>query len=89
MTTTTHGACGKTWDQRGNKSGHCSGCHDTYYGITAFDAHQRLENDRIICSRPDTTSKGRPIPWWQDNDGQWHMGERMTDEQKRERGWIA
>ncbi len=38
---TTHGACGKSWKQRGNRTGHCSGCHHTFEGITLFDLHRR------------------------------------------------
>lgn len=34
----THGACRKTWS--GNRAAHCGGCHETFTGITAFDAHQ-------------------------------------------------
>ena len=89
MSRVMHGACGKSWKQKGNKSGHCGNCHDTYYGITAFDAHQRLVDGRIVCRRDETTSTGRVLPWWQDDDAQWHIGERMTEEQKRKAGWAV
>ena len=74
-TRVTHGACGKSWNQAGNKSGHCSNCHETYYGTTAFDAHQKLVADQIVCER-----RGE---WWQDDDGQWHKGRRLTAEEKK------
>lgn len=37
---TSHGQCGKTWKQRGNRTGHCSGCHETFEGLGLFDAHR-------------------------------------------------
>lgn len=73
---TIHGQCGKTWLQKGNKSGHCSGCHVTFYGSTTFDRHRR----NGTCLDPNTLDG----PWWTDDDGQWHYGERLTDEQKKE-----
>ena len=79
----THPACGRTWRQKGNASGHCATCHETFYGITAFDAHlSRGDDGRPICRHPDTITK--PGPWWRDDDGQWHLGKRMTPEQIRE-----
>ena len=35
---TTHG-CGKSWRQRGNRTGHCARCHNTFEGVALFDAH--------------------------------------------------
>lgn len=75
----THGACGKSW-QGGERSGHCSGCHRTFYGLTTFDRHRKGGE----CRYPGDL----PGPWWVDDDGQWHYGERLTEEQKRERGWV-
>ena len=50
---TTHGACGKSWKQRGNRTGHCAGCHETFEGLSLFDAHQRLAADgSVICADP-------------------------------------
>lgn len=70
----SHGACGKTWNQKGNRSGHCGGCHQTFYGVSTFDKHRRDNK----CLDP-ALLKG---PWWIDEDSQWHYGERLTDEQK-------
>ena len=51
---TTHGACGKSWKQRGNRTGHCAGCHETFEGIALFDAHQRVSADgKLVCLAPD------------------------------------
>lgn len=33
-----HGKCGKRWG--GFNTCHCGGCHETFTGITAFDAHR-------------------------------------------------
>lgn len=53
MTLTTHGACGKTWNQRGNRTGHCAACHETFEGISLFDWHQELQADgRVKCRDP-------------------------------------
>lgn len=38
---TVHGECGKSWKQRGNRTGHCSGCHHTFEGQSLFDAHRK------------------------------------------------
>lgn len=52
---TTHGACGKSWRQRGNLTGHCGKCHETFEGLKAFDAHQRiLPNGQVHCLDPST-----------------------------------
>ena len=51
---TRHGACGKTWKQRGNRTGHCSQCHATFEGLAVFDAHQRVSADgQTVCLPPD------------------------------------
>ena len=70
----THGACGQSWSG-GERSGHCGGCHRTFYGLSTFDRHRR---DRT-CLDPATL----PGPWWQDDDSQWHYGQRLTEEQKQ------
>lgn len=49
-------SCGKghRWAQAGNRTGHCSGCHRTFSGVTAFDAHQRMQDERSVCLDPGT-----------------------------------
>lgn len=42
MTTTTDPGCGKVYKLRGNKTGHCTRCHHTFHGLSAFDQHQRV-----------------------------------------------
>lgn len=81
---TTHGKCGKTFPSN-NTHGHCGSCHETFVGLTAFDAHW-ITNDQgeRVCVSPDTL-KG---PWWKDAAGHWHKGERLTKEQ-REKIWSG
>lgn len=71
--TITHGACGRSWVQRGNRSGHCAGCHETFYGLRAFDGHRQDG----ACLDPTT----KPDVWWQDSGGQWHNRPPMTPDE--------
>jgi hypothetical protein len=61
-TLTTHG-CGKSWLQRGNETGHCGGCHQTFEGTALFDAHfRRLQDGRIECKDPaEMEFRGFPL----------------------------
>lgn len=60
---TTHGACGKTWRQRGNTTGHCGGCHETFEGISLFDAHfARPDGSTPVCRAPETMEHPRGYP---------------------------
>ena len=53
---TKHGACGKTWRQVGNRTGHCSRCHQTFQGSTLFDGHQTMNaRGDVVCADPATT----------------------------------
>lgn len=48
--TWTHPKCGKTITQKGNRTGHCSACCETFEGQTLFDAHQRVAADgSVVC----------------------------------------
>jgi hypothetical protein len=50
---THHGACGKGWKQRGNRTGHCAACHETFEGLSVFAAHRRQNEDgTAICLQP-------------------------------------
>lgn len=49
---TTHG-CGKSWRQRGDRTGHCGRCHLTFEGTALFDAHfERMPDGRVTCKNP-------------------------------------
>ncbi len=62
--------CGKSWKQRGEKSGHCGGCHLTFYGQRSFDEHRRDGR----CLNPAELEG-----WWVDKLDHWHSRPRMTD----------
>lgn len=48
-----HGACGKEWVQHGNRTGHCSQCHETFEGVSLFDWHQEVDSrGRVKCRKP-------------------------------------
>lgn len=79
---TTHGACGKTWKQRGNKTGHCSGCHETFEGLSLFDAHRHyLDPDKTVrgCKDPATMEypKGWPLKL---ENGSWRSTKPYPDQ---------
>jgi hypothetical protein len=48
----SHGACGKSWTQVGNSTGHCGGCHETFSSLENFDAHQTTVNGKTVCADP-------------------------------------
>ena len=80
--------CGVSWTQHGNSSGHCSGCHRTFYGLTAFDNHFRRRPDGgPECTDPAEHEPGKSgATFWADHEGQWHYGAPMTaDEYQHER----
>jgi len=55
---TTHGACGRTWWQSGNRTSHCGGCHETFASLALFDAHRRGG----ACADPRAmTDRDRPL----------------------------
>lgn len=80
---TTHGQCGKSWIQRGNRTGHCSGCHETFEGLAVFDAHRRTDEGGLrVCVDPATVKvAGQLLALI---DGTWR-GPRMSDEEKERR----
>lgn len=55
---TVHAECRKAWKQRGNRTGHCSGCHQTFEGLTLFDLHRRGG----VCADPQQmVVAGKPL----------------------------
>ena len=52
---TFHGECGKAWLQVGNRTSHCSGCHETFSSLRAFDMHQRIKDGKNVCLPPAST----------------------------------
>ena len=53
----SHGACGKTWKQRGNRTGHCAKCHETFEGITLFDWHQTQADGGVTKCRDSSDAE--------------------------------
>ena len=59
--------CNSSWG--GLVTGHCTGCHQTFTGITAFDAHRDGSHARSTrhCVEPSTeglVDAGRGYPCW-------------------------
>ena len=53
----TDPACGTTWRQAGNNTGHCGGrrgCHRTFDSEQAFDRHQTVRKGVVVCRDPAT-----------------------------------
>lgn len=51
------------WLQRGNTTGHCARCHETFEGVRLFDRHQTTdEAGRTVCKSPsDVVYEGEPL----------------------------
>lgn len=49
--TYTHGSCGSRWS--GQRTSHCGNCHQTFTGLSAFDAHQRRDFGGLDCMPPE------------------------------------
>ena len=74
--------CRTEWRQRGNATGHCSGCHRTFHGLSAFDGHfTRDRSGGPVCNDPASLRRpdGSAQAWWVDSSGHWYKGARMTD----------
>lgn len=55
----THPACGKSWTQHGNRTGHCAKCHETFEGAALFDRHQEHgPKGEVICRDPREMGTG-------------------------------
>jgi len=88
MARISHPKCGKTFPG-GSTAGHCSGCCETFIGLAAFEAHRVGEHgkDRRCETQPyeTTDEKGKTrYGHWEDTDGYWHYGRRLTEEEKAE-----
>lgn len=77
---TTHAACGRSWRQTGNRTGHCSGCHETFEGIGLFDAHQRNRDatGKPECLDPETMEYPKGWPLTRDDYGTWRTTKPFT-----------
>ena len=89
----THPKCGKQFPN-GNRAGHCAACCETFIGLAAFEAHRVGEHGTgRRCEMKPYVSHRRAAPGglvittfghWQDDNGYWHYGEKLTAEQKAE-----
>lgn len=50
MNTISHGACGRSW--KGSAAMHCSGCHETFSGLSLFDLHRTQNTYSGSCKDP-------------------------------------
>jgi hypothetical protein len=71
-TVPVHAACGKEW--AGARAAHCGGCHETFSGVTLFDAHRSLKGgEHGSCADPATMA-GVEL-----RDGVWSYPEMSAD----------
>jgi hypothetical protein len=69
--------CGATWG--GANRCHCSGCHETWSGVTLFDQHRWHRGERDGCWPPgELTTHGQPLVC---RDSVWG-GPELTEAQK-------
>ena len=70
MTLETHGACGRIWTQRGNRTSHCADCHQTFSTLTSFDDHRSGDWSARACATPielyerDGLTRDPEGVWW-------------------------
>lgn len=87
----THG-CGRSWRQRGNRTSHCGGCHQTFEGLSLFDAHLEHGADGTLTHLDPAEMKYRGLPLVLDaryGDGSWHRTDAAgaAFEARMGRGW--
>lgn len=64
MKTMTDPRCGKA-SRANDTDGHCTKCHRTWAGETAFTAHQHLDSGELSCEDPETTTRPNgEQKWW-------------------------
>jgi hypothetical protein len=82
--TNTCGGCDATWG--GTSPCHCAvpGCHQTFVGVSLFDAHRSQYGERGSCTHPTEVRNraGEQVMFLR--DGMWR-GPEMTDDQKTAR----
>jgi hypothetical protein len=72
-----HPKCGKRFPDT-PRTGHCSGCCETFYGIAAFDEHQRRgDAGRVQCLAPAEGDQ-----WHRDELDRWHLVPSAADLQR-------
>jgi len=72
----TCGACDAEWT--GTRPCHCSGCHNTFAGISAFDSHRSARGEHGECRNVGG------VPGLELRDGMWR-GPEMPEGLKEQR----
>ena len=63
----------------GDKTGHCAVCHETFYGLAAFETHrQGAHGPQRHCVKPGLDPR---MDYWQDDKQRWHLGKQLTPEE--------
>lgn len=89
MNTVGCGGCEVRWHQRGNSTGHCSGCHRTFDSLAAFDRHQTIRHGRNLCHDPAAVTNRDGSDTYQsrtDDLGVTYWRLRPTEQQAQ---WLA
>ena len=75
--TAIHPTCGKAVPG-GNSGGHCAGCCESFRGTAAAGSWWMGRPPvRIRCfSNAAVTPNGKPLDYWRDYQGVWHLGPR-------------
>lgn len=71
--------CSKCKKRMPNSAFHCSTCHDSFAGLTAWDAH-RVEGECKITIAADPYAAGTK-EFWVDDRGVHHLGRKLTAEE--------
>lgn len=74
--------CSKCGKRMPNSAYHCSTCHESFSGLTAWDAH-RADGECQWTESLDPYTTG-PKEFWRDEKGVFHLGRKLTDEEKKE-----
>ena len=81
MATTFSCSCDPAIPAHGDSTCHCSGCHQSFAGLQAFDRHR--VDGRCPVPDPDVVDRGGR-GWSIDHERIWHYGEQRTPEQWRQ-----
>ena len=80
MATTFSCSCDPAIPAHGDSTCHCSGCHKSFAGLTAFDRHRTGGT----CAELDATPTVDGVGWSIDHERIWHYGEQRTPGQWRQ-----
>jgi hypothetical protein len=78
------GGCPKTWTAR--NAAHCCACHETFAGVTLFDAHRTTDGPFGGCLPPRSLTDREGRPRLRLVDGVWRGPEASPELRAR---WAA